>query len=351
MSKTIMRLLAIGLIGFSISASALQLLPDAPKQYVIVKGDTLWDISAKFTNDPWQWPEIWYQNTQINNPHLIFPGDVIGLINVDGETRVGVISRGDASRTVKLSPGTVKLQPTARIESIEAAIPAIPVSAIRGYLTEHRIVDAELLDKAPHIIAGADEHLVMGAGNTVYARGDLSEHTADAYGIFRRSQVYTDPVTGEVLGLEAIDVGLARVRARNNDIATIDLDRTSQQVSIGDLLLPTEDRELMTQFFPKSPKRNVSGQIMAVSGGVTQIGQFDVVVLNRGERDYLEPGDVLVINKAGAIVLDRVADEKVQLPEERAGTMMVFRTFEKLSYALVMKATRPMRVGDRFANP
>jgi len=344
MSKTIKRLLAIGLIGFSLSASALQLLPDAPQEYIVVKGDTLWDISGKFTNDPWQWPEIWYQNSQIENPHLIFPGDVIGLINVNGETRVGVISRGQASRTVKLTA-------TARIESIESAIPAIPMSAIRGYLTEHRVVEEEELRDAPRIIAGEDDHLLMGAGSKIYARGDFERNNAEAYGVFRRSQVYVDPQTGEALGLEAIDVGLARVQARNGDIGTLHLDRTTQQAAIGDLLLPTEDRELVTQFFPKSPQRNVEGQIMAVSGGVSQVGQFDVVVINRGERDYLAPGDVLVINKAGSIVFDRVANEKIQLPPERAGTMMVFRTFEKLSYALVMKATRPLRVGDQFVSP
>ncbi|WP_028292126.1 LysM peptidoglycan-binding domain-containing protein [Oceanobacter kriegii] len=344
MSKTFKRLLAIGLIGFSLSASALQLLPNAPSQYVVVKGDTLWDISGKFTNDPWQWPEIWYQNSQIENPHLIFPGDVIGLIQVNGETRVGVISRGQASRTVKLTA-------TARIESIESAIPAIPMSAIRGYLTEHRVVDEAELQNAPRIIAGEDDHLLMGAGSKIYARGDFDTHNAEAYGVFRRSQMYVDPETGEQLGLEAVDVGLARVRARDDDIATLELDRTTQQASIGDLLLPTEDRELVTQFFPKSPKHDVTGQIMAVSGGVSQVGQYDVVVINRGERDYLEPGDILVIHKAGAVVYDRVAKEKVRLPAERAGTMMVFRTFDKLSYALVMKATRPLRVGDGFENP
>jgi hypothetical protein len=351
MSKTIKRLLFAALICVTANVSALQLLPNAPQEYVVVKGDTLWDISARYTNNPWKWPEIWYQNPQISNPHLIFPGDVIGLVTIDGQTRVSVVSRGDASRTVKLSPGMVKLQPTARIESIESAIPAIPAGAIRSYLREHRVVDGEVLRNSPRILSGVDDHLLMGAGSSVYARGDFKLHNANAFGIFRQGQLYKDPETDEILGLEAIDIGLARVIARDDDIATIELDRTYQQVAVGDVLLPTEDRELVTQFFPKSPEHKVVGQILAVSGGVSQVGQFDVVVLNRGERDYLEPGDVLVINKAGAVVFDRVADEKVRMPEERAGTMMVFRTFEKLSYALIMRATRPLRVGDKFVNP
>lgn len=352
MSKTIKRLLAVMLVSVTAHVSALQLLPNAPQEYTVVPGDTLWDISARFTNDPWMWPEIWHQNTQIDNPHLIFPGDRIGLVNVNGETRVGVLERGDASRTVKLSPGgVVKMQPTARIEPIESAIPAIPAEAIRGYLREHRVVQEDELSKAPRIIAGADGHVVLGAGSNAYARGDFSQHDVQAYGIFRRSQVYTDPETREILGLEAIDVGLGRVLSVADDIGTIELDRTNQQVRLGDVLLPTEDRTLLTRFFPKSPEKSVHGQILAVSGGVSQVGQYDVVVLNRGERDGLTPGDVLIINKAGVVVVDRVKGDKVRLPDERAGSMMVFRIFDKMSYALVMKATRPLSVGDKFVSP
>lgn len=352
MSKTIKRLLAVMLVSVTAHVSALQLLPNAPQEYTVVPGDTLWDISARFTNDPWMWPEIWHQNTQIDNPHLIFPGDRIGLVNVNGETRVGVLERGDASRTVKLSPGgVVKMQPTARIEPIESAIPAIPAEAIRGYLREHRVVQEDELSKAPRIIAGADGHVVLGAGSNAYARGDFSQHDVQAYGIFRRSQVYIDPETREILGLEAIDVGLGRVLSVADDIGTIELDRTNQQVRLGDVLLPTEDRTLLTRFFPKSPEKSVHGQILAVSGGVSQVGQYDVVVLNRGERDGLTPGDVLIINKAGVVVVDRVKGDKVRLPDERAGSMMVFRIFDKMSYALVMKATRPLSVGDKFVSP
>lgn len=353
MSKTIKRLLAVMLVGLTSQVSALELLPNAPQEYVVVPGDTLWDISERFTNDPWKWPEIWHQNTQIENPHLIFPGDRIGLINVNGETRVGVLERGDSSRTVKLTPGGDKnrLQPTARVEPIESAIPAIPAESIRGYLKDHRVVREEELTNAPRIIAGEDNHVVLGAGSNAYARGNFNQQNVEAFSIYRRGQVYRDPESGEVLGLEALGIGLARQIAVQGDIATVELDRTSEQVRIGDVLLPTEDRTLVTRFFPKAPERDVNGQILAVSGGVTQVGQYNVVVLNRGERDGLAVGDVLLVKKAGAVVVDRVQGDKVRLPEERAGSMMVFRTFDKMSYALIMKATRPLRVGDTFSSP
>lgn len=344
MSKTIKGILVAGLMGLSVSAMALTLKTDAPQHYTVKKGDTLWNISERFTNDPWQWPEIWYQNDQIKDPHLIFPGDEIGLVTINGEQRVTVTKRGEASRTVKL-------QPTARIEPIESAIPAIPQDAIRSFLRDNRVVAPEIIAKAPRVLAGTDSRILMGAGGTVYGRGDFGPETAAAYGIFRKGQVYRDPATDEVLGLEAVEIGIGRVKAEKGDIVTLELERTNQQVAIGDMLLPTEDRDLIANFYPKAPAGAVNGQILAVNGGVTQVGQYDVVVLNRGERDGLSPGSVLNVMKAGEIVYDRVAGEKVRLPEERAGSLMVFRSFEKMSYGLIMRASRPLRVGDKVENP
>lgn len=327
----------------STAVTALTIRPDAPERYRVKERDTLWGIAERYAQNPWDWPEIWYQNDQIKNPHLIFPGDEIGLVKVDGKIRATVIKRGPASRTVKMHP-------SARVESIESAIPAIPMDAVRGFLRAHRVVPMDALDNAPRILSGENKHILMGAGAKVYARGD-EKQAATAYSVFRKGQLYRDPQTGEVLGLEALDIGLAQVLARQGDILTLMLERTNQQVSVGDRLLPTEDRELISRFYPKAPEVEVSGQILAVSGGVTQVGQFDVVVLNRGARDRLEPGAVLVIKKAGAIVYDRQAGEKVRLPATQAGMLMVFRTFDKLSYALVMRSTQPLRVGDYFTKP
>ncbi len=345
MNKTIKRILLVGLVGLTINVMALDLKPDAPSRYVVKKGDTLWGISEKFTADPWQWPEIWYQNNQIENPHLIFPGDELGLVTVAGKTRLTVVNRGEASRTVKL-------QPTARIEPIESAIPAIPQDAIRSFLSYNRIVTASDLENSPRVLAGKDARLMLGAGDKFYARGHLDKgNIAQAYGVYRRGKVYTDSKTNEVLGIEAIEVGKARTVKLHDNILELLVDNSKQQIVAGDVLLPTADRNLVSNYYPKAPEKKVDGNIMAVSEGVSYIGQYDVVALNVGLRDSVDVGSVLVVNKQGAVVFDRAAGERVRLPEQNAGKLMVFQTFEKMSYALVMSATEPLQVGDKAVNP
>lgn len=347
MNKTIKRILLAGLMGLTINVNvmALDLKPDAPSSYVVKKGDTLWGISEKFTDDPWQWPEIWYQNSQIENPHLIFPGDELGLVTIDGKTRLTVVNRGEVSRTVKL-------QPTARIEPIDSAIPAIPQDAIRSFIRYNRIVAAKDLEQAPRVLAGKDARLMLGAGDNFYARGGIDDDNVEnTYGIYRRGKVYTDPKTKEVLGVEAVEVGQARSVKLHDGILELQVDRSNQQIMAGDLLLATEDRNLVANYYPKAPEKTVDGSIMAVSEGVSYIGQYNVIALNLGLRDSVDVGSVLVVNKQGAVVYDRAAGERVRLPEQRAGKLMVFRTFEKMSYALVMNATEPLKVGDKAVSP
>ena len=351
MSKTIKRLLVTGLMCLSAGASALELRADAPERYTVQKGDTLWDIAERFTGNAWEWPEIWYQNDQINNPHLIYPGDMIGLIDVDGQKKLTVMERGQASRTIKLRPGDVKMSPSARVQPIEAAIAAIPMDAIQGFLRDHRIVEPEELAKAPYIVSGADGRVLMGAGTKVYARGKVDGQLASAYGIFRKGDVFVDPVTDEVLGMEATDIGKASVETVEGDVITLMLEKTNQQVSTRDRLLETEDRELKSRFIPKAPGQRIAGEILAVTNGVSHVGQFDVVALNRGERDGMDVGHVMLIKKAGEVVYDPVEKEKIRLPAENAGSMMVFRVYEKMSYALIMRAQRPLKVGDYFESP
>lgn len=351
MSKTIKRIIATGLMCLSFSTSALELRADAPERYTVQKGDTLWDIAERFTGNAWDWPEIWYANDQINNPHLIYPGDLIGLMNINGQKKLTVLERGQASRTVKLSPGDVKMSPFARIQPIEAAIAAIPMDAIQGFLRNHRIVEPEELLKAPYIVSGADGRVLMGAGTRVYARGKIDGTMASAYSIFRKGEVLVDPVTDEVLGLEATDIGKASVETSNDSVITLMLEETNQQVAIGDRLLETEDRELKSSFIPKAPGQRIAGEILAVTNGVSHIGQFDVVALNRGQRDGIESGHVMLIKKAGEMVYDPIKKEKIRLPAEDAGSMMIFRVYEKMSYALIMRAARPLKVGDYFESP
>lgn len=322
---------------------------DHPDVYTVVKGDTLWDISGMFLERPWLWPEIWRINPQISNPHLIYPGDRIALVYVEGQPQL-VLERGVAGRTVRAIPSdTVSLSPEVRYEPLESAIPAIRLDAIQGFLVNNRIVDPSVLDGAPYVVQGDSERLVLGAGDRLYVRGLLPE--SESFNVVRRGPLYVDPQTKEVLGREATYIGLGQAVAQENDVATMFMTDTREEVQIGDRVLPTEERRVDSTFFPSAPDGAVDGEIISVFGGVTQVGQFDVVVINRGEREGVAVGNVLAIYKKGALARDRIANETIRLPSERAGLMMVFRTFEKLSYALVMVTERPLAVFDEVKNP
>ena len=320
-----------------------------PDVYTVVKGDTLWDISGMFLDRPWLWPELWRVNPQIENPHLIYPGDRLRLVYIDGEPAL-MLDRGDAGRTYKISPSSDgKLEPRIRETPLESAIPAISLDAIQGFLVENRVVELEVLLGAPYVVQGDSERLVLGGGDRVYVRGDLSGSAA--YNIVRKGPVYVDPESDEVLGQEATYVGIGRMLAQEGEISTLFISESRQEVQIGDRVLPTEERRVNSTFFPTAPETDVDGLIISVFGGVTQVGQFDVVVINRGEREGIEVGHVLAIYRGGALARDRIAKDVVRLPAERAGLMMVFRTFEKLSYGLVLATERPLAIHDEIRNP
>ncbi|MCK5886292.1 MAG: LysM peptidoglycan-binding domain-containing protein [Alcanivorax sp.] len=311
---------------------------DHPDEYVVVKGDTLWDISGMFLEKPWQWPAIWHANPQIENPHLIYPGDRLALVYIDGKPRITKVATSDV----------VKLSPQVRSEAIDTPIPAIPLDAIASFLTETRIVSPEEINGAPYVLEGEDGRIITGAGDRIYARG---EKPADRVGIFRRSKEFVDPDTGEFLGLEARSIARGNVNAENGDVLTVGITKSSEEVRIGDRLLVNEDRRLTTSFVPSSPDSEIEGKMISVDGGVSQIGQYDVVAINRGEREGLAPGNVLAVLKAGNMVRDPVTGETIELPSERAGLLMVFQAYEKMSYGLVLQATRPLSVGDKVTNP
>ena len=324
------------------------LKPGHPDVYTVVKGDTLWDISGKFLERPWLWPEIWRVNPQIDNPHLIYPGDRITLVYVEGQPQL-VLERGEAGRTVRMSPGTDKLSPQVRYEPLESAIPSIRLDAIQAFLVQNRIVEPNVLNNAPYVVQGDSERLVLGAGDRLYVRGVLPE--SESFNVVRSGPLYVDPETREVLGREATYIGLGQAVSQDDDIATMYMTDTREEVQIGDRVLPTEERRVDSTFFPSAPDGDVRGQIISVFGGVSQVGQFDVVVINRGEREGVAVGNVLAIYKKGALARDRVANETIRLPSERAGLMLVFRTFDKLSYGLVMMTERPLAVYDEVRNP
>ncbi|MFN3581898.1 MAG: LysM peptidoglycan-binding domain-containing protein [Pseudomonas sp.] len=342
MRKTLLGLLLLSM-SFWVQAQESAFKEGHPERYQVVRGDTLWDIAGRFLNLPWKWPEIWHANPQISNPHLIYPGDMISLVYIDGQPRL-MVDRGQGG-------GTIKLSPTVRSQPIAEAIPTIPLEAINAFLNAGRILDdPAILEAAPYVIGGEAESVIAGGGNRVYARGDVDE-ALQAYGIYRREKSYTDPDTGEFLGLHAQEIGNGRITATERDIATVDISRSRQEVRIGDRLLPTEERAVASTFFPSSPDQQVEGLILDVPNGVTQIGQYDVVLLNKGARDGLKEGSVLAIYKTGELVRDRIQNERVRLPDERAGLLMVFRAYDKMSYGIVLEASRQMAIMDKVRNP
>ena len=336
--RNLLYALAATMLLFSSWALAQpELRSDHPERYTVVKGDTLWDISARFLENPWYWPEIWHVNPQVANPHLIYPGDQLALVYIDGKPRV-----------TKVGSGVVKLSPQIRSQPIDTPIPAIPLDAIASFLTDTRIVTPEEIEQAPYVLEGEDGRIITGAGDRVYARG---KKPADQVGIFRRSKEFRDPDTGEFLGLEARSIGNGRITAEHGDVLTLELTQSSEEIRIGDRLLASTDRPIATSFMPSAPKLPVEGKMIAVDGGVSQIGQFDVVALSRGIRDGLEPGNVMAVLKSGNLVRDPVTGETIELPSERAGLLMVFNVYEKMSYGLILQATRTLAVGDRVINP
>lgn len=345
-------LIAGGVLGVSSAMAkdiAEHLKPGHPKVYTVVKGDTLWDISGVFLSRPWLWPEIWQINPQIDNPHLIYPGDEISLVYVNGQPRLS-LQRGEAGRTFKMSPSdSVTLAPQIRATPLDAAIPTISLDAIQGFLVQNRVVDDATLLAAPYVVEGEGKRLVLGAGDRVYVRGALAD--GEAFSLVRRGPLYVDPQTEEVLGREATYIGMGTSVAQDTDVSTLRVTSTREEVQIGDRVLPTEARSVDSNFFPSAPEGDLRGEIISVVSGVTQVGQYDVVVLNRGEREGLEVGNVLAIYKKGALTRDRIANETIQLPSERAGLLMVFRTFDKLSYGLVLMTERPLSVSDEVRNP
>lgn len=338
-------------------ADELTINPDVPDRYTVVKGDTLWDIAEMFLRDPWKWQEIWYNNPQVENPHLIYPGDVIALIKLaDGSTALTVVQRGDSANTLKITTdqvdenGVVKLRPTARITPIFGAIPAIPREHVEGFLSGNRILPDEQLRSAPYIVSGIEGRLLLGAGDRVYARGEFTSELP-VYQIYRIGEKYHDPFTKERLGYEAIELGSSRLDKLQGDIATFTIERSSQQIAVEDRILPSDEALLDSIFYPSEPPEGVDGVIIDVARGVEFIGQFDVVLLNVGDREGVEAGNIFRVNRRGERVRDPVNNQRLQLPDEEGGLVMVFRTFEKMSYGLVLTAKLPMRIGDPIVNP
>lgn len=309
-----------------------------PNEYVVQVGDTLWDIAGTFLKDPWFWPEIWYVNPEIVNPHLIYPGDVLGLVYIDGQPRV-----------TNVRASTYRMSPQARVTPLTEAIVSIPYEEVSAFLSSGVILEKKQADSLPYLLETRGDHLIASAGNEIYVRGITDTTPGKRYQLVHIGDPLHDPDDNRLIGYQGIPVGDGRLR-RGGDPATVALTDTSREAIPGDRLLP-EDDDIPLNFFPRAPSTEVDGRIISVVGGVTQIGQYMVVVMNRGTNHGLSTGDVLTVFQAGEEVNDRFGGGKVTLPEEEAGTVMVFKTFDRISYGLVMEATQVIHVHDTIRNP
>ncbi len=328
--------LVLGSIN-AFSQDRAPLAEGAPDEYVVQVGDTLWDIAATFLNDPWYWPEIWYVNPQVENPHLIYPGDVLGLVYIDG-----------APRVTNVRASSYRLSPQARVTPLTEAITSVPYDAVSAFLSTGVILEKSEVDRLPYIVATKGDHLIAAAGNIVYVRGSAVEPGA-RFNVVHIGDKLVDPETNDTMGFHGHQIAEGTVR-RDGDPATFALTMSKQEAKNGDRLVPAAV-DVPLNFFPKAPSGNIDGQIMAVVGGVTQIGQYQVVVMNRGTNHSLAVGDVLTVFQKGPEVRDRVEGGSVKLPDEEAGTVMVFKVYDRISYGLVMEATTAIHVEDFVRNP
>ena len=325
-----------------------------PRQYTVKKGDTLWAISNLFLQDPWYWPEIWQKNNQIANPHLIFPGDVLTLVYVNGQPQMLV---NDAQHQTVKQSGTQglpvkKLSPGIRTQSLQAGIPSIPGDAIRQFLSKPRVVTKEQLEQAPRIIASDEKHLILSLGDRVYIRGDIDKERV-RFSTFKPGDALRDPATNEILGYEAKYSGSVRITTYD-DPASGEVTFSEREILIGDRLLPEDKSKHTNLYFPHIPDLEVNAQIISLYDSLFGVAQYQIVVINKGERDSMEVGHLLATFTKGDTVRDNFdpkGSKLIKLPNERSGLIMIFKTFDRVSYALTLESRRVIHKDDFAHTP
>ncbi len=340
------------------------LAPNAPAAHTVQRGDTLWAIASLFLSSPWRWPELWGMNLQdIKNPHLIYPGQVLVLVNEGGRVRLQ-LARADGSGGSALAPtNTVKLSPRIRSQLLDnGAIASIPMQLILPFLNEAMVLSQDALNLAPRIVATQEGRVMISRGETAYVRGDLQG--LSNFTLFREGKALKDPLSGELLGFEATYVGTAdQVRAASQQAqaggkpalqipATVVMTSARLEAGVGDRLAAVPPRDF-SAFVPHAPGSAIDARVVSIYGEALTAGQNQIVALNRGARDGLERGHVMALWRAGALATDRTAlpAQPLQLPDERSGLVFVFRVFDRVAYALILSATEPVRPGDRVSPP
>ena len=325
---------------------------NAPVHYTVKRGDTLWGIASMYLKDPWLWPEVWIINPQIPNPHLIYPGDQLALAyGADGRPHVSVEQAG-----------SVRLDPRLRSTPLVDAIPTIPYSSIAAFLSRPAVMSKEEVKDAPYVLAFRDLHVAGGSNNEVYIRNLNSTENA-RYSVVHIATELRDPDDHKLLGYEAIYTATALVQ-RPGDPAKAVLIDSQRETLRGDRLLSTDNTETPVTFVPHAPSGDLHGTILDVVGGTDLVGLYQIIVINRGKSQGVEPGTVLAIDSAGDVIPDifnggrnigstesRTFAKKVQLPTERSGTVLIFKAFDRVSYGLIIGATDIIQVGDFVRTP
>jgi len=338
-------------------AADVEVKSGVPERYTVQKGDTLWGIAGKFLKDPWRWPDIWRLNRdQIKNPHLIYPGDVIVLDKLDGQWRLS------------LERPATRLSPSVRVTPLDVdAIPSIPAADLEPYLTRPLITGPAGLDTSAQIIAGRDTRVIRGEGDVIYAIGP-DPKAGDLWNIYRKGREFRSLATGELLGVEQVYLGSAKVE-RFADVSTLRIVAANEEILVGDQLVPAPRGQLMS-YAPHAPSRPIDGQIIALNREATEAGRGWIVTLDKGARDGLDVGAVLAIYRIVAPIPDPrppttpdqidtesartrffQPDRFLQVPDERSGLLFVFRVFDRVSYAILLNTTEPVTVGDYVRNP
>ena len=387
MNKTIISLILLMTPWLSaLAADAGALRDDAPDTYTVVRGDTLWSISGRFLKDPWKWPEVWKMNQeQVKNPHRIYPGDVIVLDRAGQQLRL--VQQGQAGS------GMVKLSPRVRAEPLaDGAVPSIPPSVIEPFLSRPLVVGLNELDGYPFILATQENRVAIGAGSIAYVEG-ITREMGNLFQLFRRGDALVDPETHEILGYQGIHLGEARV-IKPGVQTTIEITKSVQEIYVGDRLVPASKEQPTFAYMPRAPWKPVRGRIVSTYGNLGETGPAGVVALSRGSKDGLEVGHVLALHRSqstaqyemrmsplfgrqgptgseaprdyyaerlvprDASVLETIEggkrirpEDAAALPDERYGLVMVFRTFERAAFGLVMQSSRPVSVNDLATNP
>lgn len=326
--------------------------PESPELYTVQKGDTLWDISTHFLRDPWLWPEIWYKNPQIDNPHLIFPGDQLAIIYIGGQKRVQLIRRGDVFEQTK-GLKIVKISPRVRSEPLDSSIPSIPIESIRQLLLRPLLIEENELADSAYILSSKDSHLANSTDDIIYVRGIEADSKHGRYHIFRPNKPVRDLITDEVYGYEALYLGEAKI-IKHGDPASLLITSSTREILRDDRLLPINNTDIDRDLFPKPPSEEIDGRVISILDAISQVGQYNTIAINLGLRDNIQVGHLVQINHKGAVIRDYNEEDPdflIKLPDERSALAIVIKSYDQMSYCLILEAAVPVKLGDMVVSP